>query len=351
MIRKGLFVGLLLTGFLAQFCDHSSTEPNGPGEVSKPSVNKIAFNDVQHVLGEDYALCIMNPDGSDLTKIGPGIECFDPFTWSYDAARIVYGNVTNTSTVSIDGREALGNYSQINYVTLDNMENVTLDIYGESPVFSHDHSKIAFELRLERNQNILLMVYDLITKETNTIINIDASDVYDVYWSDDDKQLYYKKIQAFHPEEYFCSVGLNDNEEQILEVTDTRSGGHESWVDISDFERDESANSDADSVLLSYQSPDYKKGFGVNVIIDPTTFRTTLHMFLYDLDKKTEKLITTDTNLYPGAISWAPTSEKFVYFIVGKGFIVYDLESDAKSTILEVVENIPVYMDISWSPN
>ena len=66
MVKLQTFTGIFFIIISLISCGGDDGSPNGPNNTSATKVNKIAFNNIEDGLGENFGLAIINPNGTGL---------------------------------------------------------------------------------------------------------------------------------------------------------------------------------------------------------------------------------------------------------------------------------------------
>lgn len=293
-MKKILFICFVLTTFNSCSNQNSSDNPVEPDNVNEYS---IIFNNTYTILGEQYALGIINSDGTGLKKVGAGLICRE-FSVSTDGSIAVYNsNTINSSFITISNLKDMTDYQLTEigntYSTRvsPNGKYISYKKYGESGIF---------------------------------IVNIDGSNIhnlaiqYNLYykWSPDSEGI------VFSNETYSNStIAYYIDKDGIHEPVETENpfviyDSYElEFYNLSEFSR--AGFSDLpDSVGISPYNFNKKrnKAFTVQHILENT--RSIVPYLLgYDLDKKTEKVIINGNEApFSTSISWSPNDVDIALF-------------------------------------
>jgi len=341
-IRK-LFIVLPLLITIAVSCDKNSSSPTGPDENNAyVASNVIAFNDVQHVLGENYALALINPDSKEIIKLGPNMTTAS-YSWSDDATRLVMSDF-NTP----DPENRLSEY-QICVIYADGSKIYKYDAYGISPILSPDNKKIAF---LQSNENIgsinsrNLYIYEIQNSEI-TLLKENIESIVD--WSDNGENIiYYTQLYNY---------SSRNDEERTYYSIDYKSKEVES-ITYPVLSYDPDDDGELNNFYNAILSPDGSKWLHSNmkVAFDPITFKIQYMTSLYTVNYNGtgEKILFEKEELVFMSYSWAPDSKRITY-TDGASLNVIDSDGSNQEVLIEFepysMENpLPTLFIPTWSP-
>lgn len=338
-----LYIGLLALGLLLLIhgsCT-SSLSPTSPG--------KIAF--VSDREGEPF-IYVMNPDGSNPTKIGSWCGYDDTFCWSPDGKRIAFidgdgwlclvdaddGSISKLVEIpsrsiswSPDGGKIAAGRLDYEIYTIDvdtgklkNLTN-TPDIKEWWPAWSPDSDKIAFVVYNPPNCDISLIDAD---GSNQTTIASEHGICEELAWSPGGQEISY----VWYPEEESGPEGICRD----VCLVSIRDGSKVNLTDSPKYDdRDVSWSPDGTKIAFSSRRQ----------VID-------MQIYVMNADGSQLNKLTTgeSSNYFP---SWSPDGRKIVFTSSGPHPVrgdIYVIDADGSNAInLTNTPDIDDYLPI-WSP-
>lgn len=343
-----------MRGFIAHFAAISTllvlsltlTFSSGCTHVSP---GKIAF--VSHKEGSP-SIYVMNPDGSNPTKLGSWFGSAKTFCWSSDGERIAFidkdgwlclvnADGTNLSTLaekpsysiswSPDGKKIAAGCFDYDIYTLDvdsgKLTNLTdsPDIKEGSPSWSPDSKKIAFVVSAPPYCDISLMDADGSNRITLTS---DSGICEELSWSPIGEKISY----VWYSDEEAGSEGICRD----ICLVDTKDGNKVNLIDSPKFDdRDLSWSPDGKKIAFSSRRQ----------VVDT-------QIYVMNADGSQLSKLTTghSSNYYP---SWSPDSKKIAFtssgpYPIGKDICV--MGADGSNVVnLTNAPDVDDYLPV-WSP-
>lgn len=315
----------------------ASDEPN-----ELPVVNKIAFNCLPATLDENYALAVIDPDSSNITKIGYNMQSMRTgFSWSPDASLLVF---LNEASISTDENSNMLGY-EICVANSDGTETNNLNEFGIAARISPDNKLIAY---IQLNANGEINHYNL------KIMNVDGTNPRTIQenvsgvskWSDDSESIVYI-IQTGNLDEWeFYTINIDSG------VSVPTADPYPTYtISLDQFQRDTLEINDTEMTFSSTQiSPDYTKGIAVFAFRSSFPFsKIEGYMTLYDFVEK-EETVLVEKMASLSYFSWSPDSKKIV-FTHSTGIDIMDVENKVRRRLITfAVSNISNYIFLVWSP-
>jgi hypothetical protein len=273
----------------------SCNSPNSSDNVQKPKEYSIIFNEVEKILGEQYALGVINPDGTGLQKFGPGLSSIYSFSVSDNGEKAVYLNRDINNP----------------YITVSNLKNMTDTQFSD----------------IERPGNSIIspngeyIVYRVTDPSGLFVMNIDGSDRKNltpsytpIYykWSSDSKGIIFASEQSTPSiptmAYYIDKDGNNDPVE--VENPFLQYGIQDlDYYDLTQFTRAD-LPSLPDSVGFTpsqFNKPKNKAWNALTMMLPVRPPIIMRYLLGYDFNKKTETLINDNPGvLSSSTVSWAP---------------------------------------------
>lgn len=286
---------------------------SNPSNSSNDKVNKkhsIIFNNIQQFLGEEFALAVINSDGTGFKKIGQGFTATPSgFSVSEDGTIAVYTDIKNY---------------KITITNLKDMTSYQLDenAIPDHPLVSPNAKYIAFVKAGSSNSPELikeLYVMDIDGSNKNFLGTIAALALFQ--WSDDSKGIYYTD-GLLHPSAQSPAYYIDRRgENQAIEV-ESPFDEKLDIISLDEFTRADWPEGVAPDVV-GFSSRQYNKyhnkAWFLHYIIDYSSRPLiVMHSYLcrYDLKTKTEIFLLYDEgDIYrDNLISWSPDEDSMVIF-------------------------------------
>jgi len=338
-----IYIGLLALGLLLLI--HGSCTPS----LSHTSPEKIAF--VSDREGEPF-IYVMNPDGSNPTKVGSWFGIANTFCWSPDGTKIAFIDADNwlcsvgadgknlsrlaeipsySISWSPDGGKIAAGFFDYDIYTVDvdtgklkNLTN-TPDIEEWWPAWSPDSDKLAFVIYNPPNCDISLMDSD---GSNQTTIASEHGICEELAWSPGGEEISY----VWYPEEETGPEGICRD----VCLVDTRDGSKVNLTDSPKYDdRDVSWSPDGAKIAFSSRRQ----------VVD-----TQIYVMNAD-GSRLSKLMTGDRSSY--FPSWSPDGKKIVFTSSGPhpaGKDICIMDADGSNVInITNTPDIDNYLAI-WSP-
>jgi hypothetical protein len=297
--------------------------PNGPDapDDSADKTDKIVFTQPRLVIGQDYGLAVVNPDGSNLQMIGPNMNV-QSFSVSDDESILVFVNRTPSPPGEI--------YSlRMPHLALD-----ALRVQGANPIISPDGQSVAF---IVYEENTVLGTRGLGIANPNgsnfrMLLQQTPTPVGPIKWSNDSKSIIYRFQGAFFS---IASDGNSDpvmlnisdpfNIEPVFEFSSDAFTGHRD-IGVPDSLRFYPHE-------ISHDGSHAFKAIGVVTLIPPRQRIVNYYLFSYDLNRNTAALLAHSPESPIFAATWSPATLQLA-FATREGIDVVNVENVGKKRIV-----------------